>query len=207
LTDGGQTVLFEETLSMKDEEGARNKIRLTRIAVAFLVIFTVVSLVLVAVNATNVLGGTDVVLSILNGIWSEQPVFILVALLAVAFGLFSIVGFVRAMGRAFDERIHTRVLGTGVTVQREGSSFGQSSEVEIPFDAITTVEYLDPVESSTRVELADGLAKQFFAGRSRNWIRLERATGSPVYIGSDRPMELAETIARRAPSVETAKPF
>jgi hypothetical protein len=79
--------------------------------------------------------------------------------------------------------------------------------VEIPFDAITGVEYLDPEESSARVELTDWRAQRFFAGRSRNWIRLERGNDPTVYIGSDRPSELAETIARRVPGVENAEPF
>lgn len=207
LTDGGQNIRFEETRSMKDESGAKSKIKFVRIFVLFLVVFTLASTVLVVVNATSMFGGVDAVLSILDTIWAEQPIFLLVGLLIVSYGLFTIVGFLRAMGRAFDKRIHVRVTETGVTVQREGSGHWQSSGVEIPFDAITTVEYLDPDASSTRIELSDVRAQQFFAGRSQNWIRLERANDSAVYIGSDRPVELAETIAQRAPSVGTVEPF
>lgn len=215
-TDGGRTVHFEETLSIRDESGARRLIGFTRVAVLFLVVFTLASIVLVVVNKasmfTSATGGIEVVVTVLEAVRSERPLAfvglpLLFVVLPLLVGLLLIVGFLRAMGRTFDERIHVRVTDTGVTVERDGSRYWQSSGVEMPFDAITAVEYLDPEESPTRIELADWRAQRFFAGRSRNWIRLERGNGPTVYIGSDRPIELAETIARRVPGIENAEPF
>lgn len=215
-TDGGRTVHFEETLSIRDEGGAGRPIRFTRVAVLFLVLFTLASIVLVVVSAasmfTSATGSVEVVLTLLESVRSERPLaFVGLPLFFVVLpplvGLLLIVGFVRAMGRAFDERIHVRVTEDRVTVQRYGSRYWQSSGVEIPFDAITAVEYLDPEGSSTRLELGDWRDQRFFAGRSRNSIRIERGDGPAVYIGSDRPTELAETIARGVPAVENAEPF
>jgi len=215
-TDGGQAVHFEETLSIGDEAGAKRLIRFTRVAVLFLIVFTLASFALVVVNAASMFtpatDGIEVILAVLEAVRSGRPLAflglpILFVVLPLLVGSLLIVGFLRAMGRAFDERIHVRVTDGGAAVQRDGSRRWQSSGVEIPFDAITAVEYLDPEESSTRIELTDWRAQRFFAGRSRNWIRLERGDGPAVYIGSDRPVELAETIARRAPGVEKAEPF
>jgi len=214
-TDGGQDVLFEETLSIQDEEGARSHIRFTRVAVLLLVVFTLASMVLLmrsaAATFVSAVGGTDVALSILDDIRSEQPlefgILLLVGLLIVAFSVFLIGGFMLQMRRAFDEQTHVRVTDTGVTVRREGGRYWQSSGVDVPFDAITSVEYVDPDQSSIRVRPGDWRAQKFFAGRSRNWVRIERDDDSAVYVGSDRPLALAETIVRGAPRVETAEPF
>lgn len=200
---------------MTDEAGARGLIRMTRVSTLLLVVGTLAGLVLVVAVAASMfvstVGGIDVALSIVDGIRSERPlafgILVIAGLFLVGYCTFLIVGFVRQTRRALDEQIHVRVTAAGVTVQREGSSFWQSSGVEIPFDAITAVEYLDPDESSLRAEFGDLRAPKFFAGRSQNWLRLERANDSAVYVGSDRPIELAETIARNVPNVERAEPF
>jgi len=200
---------------MRDEEGARRLIKLSRALVLFLVVSVVVSATFVVWNVVNwfisPIGGVDVALSIVSGVRSERPLVfaggILLLLFVIAYGFFSIGGFLLMMREAFDKQVHISVTDSGVSVHRDGSRSWQSSGVEIPLDAITSVEYLDPEESSIRVELGDWRSKQFFAGRSRSWIRIERTDGATVYVGSDRPFELAETIARMAPDVETTYPF
>ena len=214
-TDGGRNVRFEETLDLEDEGGASGLVTVVRVLVLFLIVTTLGSLVLVVVGAADAflsaVGGVDVALSIVDDVRSERPLavvgFLLVGLLSVGFVLFSIVGFLLQVRRAFDQRVHVRVTDAGVSVRREGSRYWQSSGVEIPFDAITAVERPDSDESSVRVELGDLRAPKFLAGRRRNWVRLERGDDPAVYVGSDRPVELAETIARRAPGVESSEPF
>jgi hypothetical protein len=209
-TDGGR-ILFEESLSMKDEAGARNLIRGTRVLALFMIVSTLVSAVVVAGMLVSTIGGVDVVLTVVNGIRTERPSLFVGLLLAgalfVGYSVFSFVGVLSQMRRTFDERVHVRVTETGLSVRRDGSGYWQSSGVDVPFDAVTAVEYLDPDESSTRLELGDWRAKEFFAGRSRNWIRIERTGGPAVYVGSDRPTELAETLARRVPGVADPEPF
>jgi len=212
---GGGRILFEETLSMNDDKGTRSLIRFTRVAALFLIVVSLAAVVLVVRSIANtfvsMVGGVDVALSIAGNIWSERPLVfggvLLVGLLFVGYGLFSIGGLIRQMRRAFDEQIHVRVTDAGIAVQRQGSRYWQSSGIAIPFDTITSVEYLDLDESSTRLELGDWRAQKFFAGRSRSWIRLERADDSAVYVGSDRPIELAETIARKSPGAGEARPY
>lgn len=214
VTDGGR-ILFEETLSMTDEAGARKLVGWTRVAVVVVVLVSLVAVVLVGGRILDTflstVGGTDAALALGEEIVSEQPlvagVVAVIGLAVVAFGGLSVVGFLRQLNRAVDTQIHTRVTDDGVAVRRSGSQYWRSSGVAIPFDAITAVEYLDPEASSTRVEVGDWRSKQFFGGRSRNWVRLERAGEPTVYVGSDRPLELAETVARNAPEVETADPY
>ncbi|MEF8877254.1 MAG: hypothetical protein V5A60_11085 [Haloarculaceae archaeon] len=210
-TNGGRDALFEESLSMKDEAGAGRLTGLTRVIVLFVIVVTLVGVVLVGRSFVSMVGGVDVVLSLASDVRFQRPTLfggiVLVGLFVVGYGVFSIVGFVRGMGRAFDEEVHARVTDAGITVRREGSGYWESSGVEIPFDDITAVEYADPDESSLRVEFGDWRSPKFFAGRSRDWVRIERADGPAVYVGSDRPVELAETIARSAPDVGSAEPF
>jgi hypothetical protein len=209
-TDGGR-VLFEESLSLDDEAGAASLIRGTRVLVLFVIVMTLVSAAFVALTFVSTVGGVDVVLAIVNGIRAERPSLfvglLVVGLLVVGYGVFSTAGFLLQMRRAFDEEVHVRVTGAGISVRRDGSRYWQSSGEEIPFDAVTAVEYLDPDESSTRLELGDWRAPKFFAGRSRDWVRIERAADPAVYVGSDRPVELAETVARQAPGVANPEPF
>jgi len=196
---------------MKDEAGAGRLTGLTRVIVLFVIVVTLVGVVLVGRSFVSMVGGVDVVLSLASDVRFQRPTLfggiVLVGLFVVGYGVFSIVGFVRGMGRAFDEEVHARVTDAGITVRREGSGYWESSGVEIPFDDIAAVEYADPDESSLRVEFGDWRSPKFFAGRSRDWVRIERADGPAVYVGSDRPVELAETIARSAPDVGSAEPF
>lgn len=210
-TDGGREVLFEETLSVEDEAGAGRLVGVTRVVVPLVVVVTLAGVGIVAGRFVSAIGGLDVALAIVGGIRSENPlVFVgglLVGLVLVGYSAFLLVGFARQPRRAFEGRVHVRVTDAGVTVERDGSRLGQSSRVEVPFDAISAVEYLDPDESSTRVDVRELRAPKFLAGRSRDWVRLDRSGDPAVYVGSDRPIELAETIVRRVPDVETAEPF
>lgn len=201
---------------MRDEEGAAGLISKTRLLLLFLVAGSVLSFVFVVadavLNLAPAFGGLDAILARVGDFPSEQslPVvglLVFVLLFVVVVFLVPVVAMVRLLGKAFDERVHVRVTDAGVGVEREGSRYWQSSGVDVPFDAITAVEYADPDEPSYRVELGDWWAPKFFAGRSQDWVRLERGDGSAVYVGSDRPVELAETIARQAPSVEAVEPF
>lgn len=213
-TDGGR-VLFEETLSIGDQGGAATMIKFVRIAVVFMILMTLVSIVLVFVVGANMFvsaaGGMDVALSILRKWWAERPLpmmaFGLAVLGGLVFGLLLIVGFVLNLRRAFDEQVTVRVTDAGLGVQREGGRWYQPSGIEVLFDVITAVEYVDPDESSFRIEFRDWRAPKFFAGRSQNWIRIERRGEPAVYVGSDRPRKLAETIARRVPGDVTAEPY
>lgn len=202
---------------MRDEEGAAGLISKTRLLLLFLVAGSVLSFVFVVadavLNLAPAFGGLDAILARVGDFPSEQslPVvglLVFVLLFVVVVFLVPVVAMVRLLGKAFDERVHVRVTDAGVDVQRNGGiRYRQSSGVDVPFDAITAVEYADPEEPSYRVELGDWRAPKFFAGRSQDWVRLERGDGSAVYVGSDRPVELAETIARQAPSVEAVEPF
>lgn len=210
-TRKGENIRFEETLSIDDEEGAKGLIKYTRIFGGILIVITLVSGFFVVRDMTGMVGGVDVALSIVNGIRAERPLvfagLVLLALLIVAYLVFLIGGFIFQLRHAFDEEVHTIVTDTSVRVNRKGGSFGQSSGVQIPVDAVTAVEYLDPDNSSTRLDFDDVRSKQFFAGRSTDWVRIERVDDPAVYIGSDRSKKLAETIVRSAPAVENAQPF
>ena len=211
---GGQNIRFEETLNMRDEAGAKPYIKYVYLVVVFLIVNAVVGGTLVAWSAMDwfaPIGVVDLTVSIMTSLWSERPFEFVGIVLIILFSVFYMVallgGFLLSMRGTFDKQVHTRVTDSGVSVRREGSWLGQSSRADIAFDAITGVEYLDPEESSTRLEMDDLRSKQFFAGRSKNWIRVKRGDAPTVYIGSDRPLELAEAIARRSPGVESAEPF
>ena len=210
----GQNIRFEETLNMRDEAGAKPYIKYVYLVVVFLIVNAVVGGTLIAWSATDwfaPIGVVDLTVSLMTSLWSERPFEFVAIVLIILFSVFYMVallgGFLLSMRGTFDKQVHTRVTDSGVSVRREGSWLGQSSRADIAFDAITGVEYLDPEESSTRLEMDDLRSKQFFAGRSKNWIRVERGDAPTVYIGSDRPLELAEAIVRRSPGVESAEPF
>jgi hypothetical protein len=211
---GGQNIRFEETLNMRDEAGAKPYTKYVYLAVVFLIVNAVVGGTLIPWSAMDwfaPIGVVDLTVSIMTSLWSERPIEFVGIVLIILFSVFYMVallgGFLLSMRGTFDKQVHTRVTDSGVSVRREGSWLGQSSRADIAFDAITGVEYLDPEESSTRLEMDDLRSKQFFAGRSKNWIRVERGDAPTVYIGSDRPLELAEAIVRRSPGVESAEPF
>lgn len=211
-TDGGSGVHFEETLSMSDRKGVRSLVTGTRVLVLLLGLGFVAVVGLIvggrALMLVSAAGGIDTMLSVVTGVLSERPlllgVVLLVGLVTVAGSLVTAVAMGRRLGQVFEQTVHVRVTETGVVVRREESHANQSRGVDVPFDAITAVEYLDPDESSTRLELGDLRAPKFFAGRSRSWIRIEREGDPAVYVGSDRPEELAVTVAQRSPHVEHA---
>lgn len=68
------------------------------------------------------------------------------------------------------------------------------------------VEYNDPA-GDLRVTLGDIRAKQFIGGRAADWVRIERDGASAVYVGSDRPRELAGIVADLAPNVDGPQPY
>lgn len=172
---------------------------------------SLISGVLVLWIMMRMVGGVGEVLTIANDIRADSPLvfvgFVLFGVLIVGYLVFSIGGFIHQLRRAFDEEVHTVVTETNVQVTRTGGRRRQSSGVTIPFEAVTAVQYLDPERSSTRLEFGDVRSEQFFAGRSTDWVRIERANEPAVYLGSDRPFEVAEMIARSAPAVEFAEPY
>jgi len=209
------TVRYEETLAMRDEEGAGGILSRIRILVAFLVVASLAAAVLVSIEilqrVAGLFGGMAALRALVARLGADRP--LLLAAFAVG-GLLLLVVCVAAvrllvtnLRRALDAVVHVRVTEDGVRVTREGSQYWQSSGVEVPFDAITAVEYVDPEASSFRAELGDARAPKFFAGRSRDWVRLERAQGPAVYVGSDRPRELAEAIAQEVPGGLSATPY
>lgn len=218
-TYGGREILFEESLSIKDEAGASSYIKWAGYLLVVMIIFSLVGsvlfVVLTVVGFVFLAGGIDVALAFLEGVLAERPLPAVLATVFVlgtaGFFLFVILGFVWGWQTGFDQQVHVRVTDAVITVERTGGGLWrrhwQASGVEIPFDVITAVEYLDSEKSSSRIELGDVGSKKFFAGRSKKWIRIDRADDLAVYIGSDRPLYLAETIAERAPGVDNAQPY
>jgi hypothetical protein len=197
------TVSYEETLAIRDDEGAGSLVGWVRVLFVLLVVGSLAPVVLVALVAT---GEVTTPVGRLGSLLADQLV-VVAGLVFLLLGVGFVWLFVENVGRALDKTVRVQVDDRGVSVERTGSQYWQSSGVDVPFDAITAVEYVDPEESSFRVELGDLRAPKFFAGRSRDWVRLERTRGPAVYIGSDRPNELAEAIARRVPGDVTARPF
>lgn len=222
-TDGGQRVHFEETLHIKDEAGASRMISFSKAFFVFMIVFSIVSVVLVAGSVmstfASAFGGVDGIWSAVASIYAQQPLVIagagLAVLLMVLYFLVGVFGIRKGMSRAFSEEVTVRVTDSGLSVRQEGGHAQSKwmitpydpSGVDVPFESITAVEYTDPNESSLRTELGDWRSPKFFAGRSQDWIRIERSEGPAVYVGSDRKRELAETIVRHSPNVETAEPF
>jgi len=217
-TDGGRDVRFEETLSTSDDEGASRLITVTYVLLAVLTLGSVATFVVVVGATASVfartMGGFGPAVSVVTTLLAEHPLIVagglLVALSTGAYLLVSVPALAGRLRQSIDQQVHVRVTDTSVSVRREGNHVrqpGQASAVDIPLGAITAIDYLDPDESSTRLELGDVLAQKFIAGRSRNWIRIERDGDPAVYVGSDRHVELAETIARLSPGVENAEPY
>lgn len=216
MTDGSggsptrsSTVHYEETLDMRDETGAGSLIGWVRILIAFLIVSSLGAVALVVFVGSQ--GGEFApVDGFVDGLVTGQSgvvAFVVAGIVFLLVGVAFVWLFVKNVGRAVGKEVHTQVTDDGVSVSRTGSQYWQSSGVDIPFDVITSIEYVDPEASSFRMELRDFRAPKFFAGRSRNWIRLERAHGPAVYIGSDRPQELAAAIAQRVTGNVRVEPF
>jgi hypothetical protein len=114
---------------------------------------------------------------------------------------------------AFGRRAHVRVTDTGVDIDLNWLGFNSSSGVEVSFSDIAGVEYTVPDGSYIRVKPGESTgANRYMAPRNsqgtyRDGIRIERINDDPVYVGTERPAELAETIVERTPGVESAAPF
>jgi hypothetical protein len=214
--------LYEETLDLRDEAGAAKLISFTRAAVVFMILGTLAGLLVVGYQFLSMIGGVDALLAVVERAQVTHlesfEVFLLAVGVSIVIGVLLIGGFVWQLQRAFDEQVLVQVTEDGVRVERTGTRpwyaklgipFGYASTpgVEIPFDAITVVEYADPEVSSNRIEFQDWRAPKFFAGRHKDWIRLDRHDAPAVYVGSDRPTELAGIIARNAPGVDAPQPY
>lgn len=214
-TDGGREVLFEETLSMRDVAGAGNLISKTRLLFSGLIVITVAAVAYMGMTmvstAAGAVGGTDELLTVVRGMVAGHPLvavgLLAIVVIAVAWFVLSILGIGWQLRKTFDTEIHIRVTSRGLAVERAGSRLGQSSGVEVPFETITALELPDWDDSATGITLADANAVKFLAGRSQSWIRVERADGAALYLGSDSPRELAETIAHNAPPFRAPRPL
>lgn len=213
--DGSLAVHYEEVLAMRDEEGAGGLTGRLRI---FVVVFTVVTLVAAGFvvwgwvdGALASVGGAGAVWESFGDLAAGNPLFLLgfaiAALVIIVFTVLSIRGLSGAFDRELNKQVRVRVTDAGVTIERSGSRNWESAGEAVPFDSITAVEYVDPEESSFRVELGDVRAPKFIAGRSRDWVRIERADAAAVYVGSDSPRELAAAIAERVPGGVTPTPY
>lgn len=220
-SDGAWTNLrYEEQLEMRGGElldgvgGGHTAGIATAVVGAFLVgTFLVGSLVLFT-SVQGLAGGfasLDAFLDAGGGSLATHPVVLGVIGVAVLVCGYLVVGFVwtakRQLGRAFAKVVHVRVSDAGVSVSRTGSLSWESAGVDVPFEEITAVELVDPDESSFRVELGDARSEKFIAGRSSDWVRIERSDDPAVYVGSDDPKELAAVIAKGAPGDVTAEPY
>jgi hypothetical protein len=114
---------------------------------------------------------------------------------------------------AFGRRVDVRVTDRGVDVTLNWYGLDSSSGVDIPYADVAGVEYTVPDGSHIRVKTGEGtganryMVPQQDQGTYRDGIRIERHDDDPVYVGSERPAELADAIVERTPGVERAEPF
>lgn len=205
-------VHFEETVALSDSDYAG----LSSLAAAVLL----VSLAATVLFIPLALAGFLLMVAVVSGnsvadvattVGANLPLgavlgFVLFGLLLGGTVLIAVVTVVRRGSLAYRDEIHTRVTDSGVEVDRDGGYLGQSSGVAIPFEAVTTVEYSDP-EGDLKMNIEDIRAEKFIGGRSGDWVRIGRGDSPAVYVGSDRPRMLADVVADRAPSVDSARPF
>ncbi|PSQ19626.1 hypothetical protein BRD00_00945 [Halobacteriales archaeon QS_8_69_26] len=212
-TDGG--VHFEETISRSENDlqgiGSRLAGGFALISVVGTVLFVPLS-VLLFFGFVSYMSGRpmgDVVGTVVSDL--PPDILLFIGLFCVVFvgGMLGtvVVGarMVRGGGQARD-RVHTRVTDRGVEIDREGARVMGSAGLTVPFESVTAVEYSDP-EGDPKVNLEDARAKKFIAGRSSDWVRIGRYDDPAVYVGSDRPRELADVVAGLAPNVAEAEPF
>lgn len=142
---------------------------------------------------------------------------------AVVVGTYALVGVLFwILLRGIRAEAHVRVTDTGVEAELTPEPLiGNVSSAVVPFEDITRVQYSEPSGGHIHVTNEDqweatreadnprtfmvtsGSSREF-SGTYRGGIRIEQADGPPVYIGSERPVELATAIVDRAGSVETA---
>jgi hypothetical protein len=187
--DETRALHHEEVLRLGDDGGAGGLVGWVRVAVALLAVGSLVAAALVVTAAVRgvaaEVGGTGPLREFAVRLVADRP--------AVAVG-------VALAGLLF-------LIAGAALVRSFAANVGRALETEVRVRVSDDVEYVDPEESSFRVELGDMRGPKFFAGRSRRWVRLERAGGPAVYIGSDRPRDLAAAVAEQVPGDVTARPF
>ena len=205
-------VHFEETIALSDSEYAG----LASLAGAGVLVSIVATLLfvplavvlffwVVAERSGNSI--VDVATTVVSGLPLSVLAFLVVfAIFYVGTSLLVLVMAVRRGSLTYRDEIHTRVTDSGVTIDRDGGYPWQSAEVTIPFEAITAVEYNDP-EGSLKMNLEDVRAEKYIGGRAQDWVRIERRNSPAVYVGSDRPRNLAAVVADLAPGVDRARSF
>jgi len=206
------TVQFEETVALSDSRFAE----LSSVAGGVALVAAVAMVLLVPLSVVLFFGfvaamsGNSivaVVADVASGLPTAALLFLAVfALFVLGVPLFAVVSAVRRGRLGPKDEVHTRVTDRGIEIDREGGRLGQSSGVTVSFETVTAVEYNDP-DGDIRVELGDINAKKFIGGRSGDWVRIERADGPAVYVGSDRHRALADVVADMAPGVDDAEPF
>lgn len=211
----GRHVHFEETLSPRLPE------RQLAFGVVFVLLLSAVPIVLILLYAPP---SADVGVGPLAG-----------PLVVGVVGLLGIGGLVYAHRSRL--RVDVRITDSGVVIQQNWSPPWSSSGVVVPFDDISRVQYSEASGSHIQVSTqdyrdnrrsmreADGfitfntrehrpqtymVTSRPYRGVNTNYrggIRIERVDSPPVYVGSERPAELARIIADRAPGVERAEQF
>ncbi len=114
----------------------------------------------------------------------------------------------------------TRVTGDGIEIERANGRLREPTRVHLEFENVASVQFSEPTVPRIRVTEADR-AKWGPGGRFRGGpptfkvdrrtfsadlypggVRIEHTGGPPVYVGSERPLELATAIAKSAPDVD-----
>lgn len=110
-----------------------------------------------------------------------------------------------------------RVTDGGVQIRPVGDLFWEGQSLDVPFEAVSRVQYNDPEgpylygksgEEAAGAEFFKIVPNTSYSKSMNTYhdgVRIERVDGPPVYVGSDRHVELAETIAERSPDVESAE--
>lgn len=135
-TDGGQRVLFEETLHIQGREGANCLIGLTRGLFGFMIIAFVISTVLVGIMAVSMFGsafgGVEAIWSFARDVYARQPLliaaFAVPVVLMILFFLVGVFGMKRGMRKAFSEQVTVRLTESELSVRQEGGGPGRYGE-------------------------------------------------------------------------------
>lgn len=168
------------------------------------------------------------------GYWAGMVLFVAILGLLFRFGLgdgpvwllVAGVGGVVLLGvmlySTFGQGVRLRVTDAGVEVRPYGVRIGDATPVQVPFEAIESVEYNEPdgpfmyVRNDDVPEAESYMVERGHPGahneagseKAANYywtgVRIGRNDGPPLYVATGRPVELAETVAARAPTVERA---